>query len=285
MLHKTGYDVHRRRMVSPAIKVALAIAFAYAVIALVAYLAQRKLMYFPSPLHVAPLAAGLADVAERMIETPDGERVVTWYGKAAPGQPTILYFHGNGGNLAIRAERIRRYLERGRGVLMMSYRGYSGSSGSPSESANIADARLAYQLLLADNVAPHDIILYGESLGTGVATQLATEKPVGGLVLDSPFTSAVDVGSRRYPFLPVRLLMKDRYEVLANIARVSAPLLVIHGELDRIVPFEMGQAVYAAANEPKKFISFPRAGHNDHSLHGSLEAIQDWIDQLRATPR
>ena len=153
-------------MGTSAVKLALFIALLYALILLVAYMAQRKLTYFPSPLRVAPAVVGLPDVAERIIETPDGERVVTWHGKAAPGQPTILYFHGNGGNLAHRAERIRRYLERGRGMLMMSYRGYSGSTGHPTESANLADARLAYQLLLADGIPPDDIILYGESLGT-----------------------------------------------------------------------------------------------------------------------
>lgn len=271
-------------MLIPAGKLVLLIAFAYVLIALVAYLAQRKLTYFPSPERVEPAAVGLAGVAERIIETPDGERVVAWYGKAAAGQPTILYFHGNGGNLALRSERIRRYLDRGQGMLMMSYRGYSGSSGHPSEAANLADARLAYQMLIEEGVAPSDIILYGESLGSGVATRIAFENPVGGLILDSPFTSAADVGARRYPFLPVRLMMWDRYEVLRYIAKIRAPLLIIHGERDRIVPFEMGQAVFAAANEPKKLVSFANGGHNDHSLHGSFEAIQDWIEQLRQHP-
>ena len=267
-------------MVFPAVKLILAIAFAYVLIALVIYFAQRKLTYFPSPDRVLPADVGLPQVAERVIETPDGERVVTWYAKSAPGQPTILYFHGNGGNLAIRAERIRRYLDRGQGMLMMSYRGYSGSSGHPSEAKNLADARRAYEMLIADGIAPADIILYGESLGSGVATRIAVEKPVAGLILDSPFTSAADVGARRYPFLPVKLMMWDRYEVLRHIPNVGAPLLVIHGKRDRVVPYHMGQAVFAAANEPKKLVSFANAGHNDHSLHGSFEAVQDWIHQL-----
>lgn len=267
-------------MAYSALKLVLIVALAYGLLLLVGYFVQRKLMYFPLPERVAPAEAGLANVAERIIETPDGERVISWYGTAAPGQPTILYFHGNGGNLALRSDRIRRYLERGRGMLMMSYRGYSGSTGEPTEAANLGDARLAYEMLLAEGIAPSDIIVYGESLGSGVATRIATEKPVAGLILDSPFTSAVDVGARHYPFLPVRLLMRDRYEVRRIIKDVRAPILIVHGERDRIVPYEMGQAVFEAAAEPKKLVSFPLAGHNDHSLHGSFEAIQDWIDQL-----
>jgi len=269
-------------MAYSAVKLALILALAYGLILLVANVVQRKLMYDPSAERVAPAEVGLANVEERIIETPDGERVVAWYGRAAPGEPTILYFHGNGGNLALRSERIRNYLNRGRGMLMMSYRGYSGSTGRPSEQANIADARLAYELLIAEGVAPADIIIYGESLGTGVAARIASEKPIGGLILDSPFTSAVDVGAWHYPYLPVRLLMTDRYEVKSLIGQVRAPVLVVHGELDRVVPYEMGQAVFEAANEPKKLVSLPFAGHNNHALHGSFEAIQEWIDQIRS---
>ncbi len=267
-------------MAIAALKLLLAIAFSYVIIALIIYLAQRKLTYFPSPERVAPAAVGLPHVAERIFDTHDGERVVAWHGKAEPGQPTILYFHGNGGNLALRSERIRRYLDRGQGMLMVSYRGYSGSSGRPTEANNVADARLAYQMLITDGISPAEIIIYGESLGSGVATRIAVEKPVGGLILDSPFTSAADVGAQRYPLLPVRLMMWDRYEVLRYIANVRTPLLVIHGERDRVVPFKMGQTVFAAANEPKELVSFPHAGHNDHSLHGSFEAIQDWISRV-----
>lgn len=264
------------------LKIATTICLLYALIVAAGYFAQRKLMYFPLPERVAPAEVGLAEVEERIIQTPDGERVVAWYGRAQPGQPTILYFHGNGGNLAVRAERIRRYIDCGQGILMMSYRGYSGSTGSPSEKANVADARLAYDLLIEEGVAPADIIVYGESLGTAVAARIAAERPVGGLILDSPFTSAVDVGAQHYPLFPVRLLMRDRYEVLPYVAKTQAPLLVIHGERDDIVPVEMGRQVYAAARSPKKLVTFPLAGHNDHTFHGSFEAIQAWIGELRA---
>src|SRR5262249_43046729 len=159
----------------------------YAAIALAAYLGQRKLMYFPDRARTLPTEVGLAGVAERTIETPDGERVVAWYGRARPGQPTLLYFHGNGGSLAVRAPRIARFMDEGWGVYMMTYRGYGGSTGSPSEAANIADARLAYHDLVKEDVLPRSIVAYGESLGSGIAVRIAAELPVGAVILDAPY--------------------------------------------------------------------------------------------------
>ena len=263
-------------------RIALIFTSGYALIAFVAYLAERRLTYFPSTERVLPAEAGLLGVDELTLDTPDGEKVLVWYAQAQPGQPTLLYFHGNGGNLARRRERVRRFAELGLGLFMMSYRGYSGSTGRPSEAANMADAELAYRALTAKGVPPEDIILYGESLGTGIATRLATEFPVLGLILESPYTSLPDVGAQRYPFLPVRALMKDRYEQLRCIGKIRAPLLVIHGMRDQVVPFEMGQAVFAAAPEPKQFAALLQAAHNDHARYGGLEAIAGWIAALRS---
>ena len=132
------------------VKLAVFALCAYAAILLAAYLGQRRLMYFPDRAYTRPAEVGLMDVEERVLKTPDGARVITWYGKAQPGKPTLLYFHGNAGSLAVRAERIRRFMNEGWGVCMMSYRGYSGSKGSPTETANVADARLAYGALVQD---------------------------------------------------------------------------------------------------------------------------------------
>ena len=146
----------------------------------------------------------------------------------------------------------------------------------------MADALAVFDHLEQDGISPQDIILYGESLGSGVAVQLAEQRRVGGLILDAPFTSLADVGALVYPFLPVRLALADRYESLSRIANVSAPLLIIHGERDEIVPFHMGETLFAAAREPKHFVGFPDAGHNDHHLFGAFEVIQTWIDRVRA---
>jgi fermentation-respiration switch protein FrsA (DUF1100 family) len=254
----------------------------YGAAVLVMYVAQRRFIYFPDPARTSPGAAGLPDVVERIIATPDGEKIIAWYGKAKPGEPTLLYFHGNGGALELRNERIRKYLDRGRGMFMMSYRGYSGSTGSPSEAANVADAKLAYDALVKEGVHPADIILYGESLGTGIAIQVAAEKTVAGVILDSPYTSIAERAAELYPWLPVRLLLKDRYDSIRYIGDVHAPIFILHGEADDVVPVEMGRRLFEAANLPKEIKTLPGAGHDDHSKFASFEIINGWIDKLRS---
>ncbi len=259
----------------------IAAASLYAIAATAMYAAQRRFIYFPDPARVTPTEAGLSGVSEVIIPTPDGQKLVAWYGKAKAGQPTLLYFHGNGGSLALRSETIRRYLDRGRGMFMMAYRGYSGSTGSPSEAANVADAKLAYDALVKDGVPPDDIILYGESLGSGVAIQVAQEKKVAGLILDSPYTSILELAIAQYPWLPVRLLLKDRYESIRYIGDVHVPIFILHGEADDVVPVEMARRLFAAANEPKEIRTMPGAGHVIHD-GPSFEYVDDWIERLRA---
>ena len=264
------------------IKVVIVVALAlYAMAVVVMYAAQRRFIYFPEPGRTSPAAAGVPDVSERIIATPDGEKVVAWYGKAQRGQPTLLYFQGNGGTLELRSETISRYLARGRGMFMMSYRGFSGSTGAPSEAANVADAKLAYDTLIKDGVSPDDIILYGESLGTGVAIQVAREKMVAGVILDSPYTSILELASQYYPWLPVSLLLEDRYESIRYIRDVHVPIFILHGEADDVVPVEMGRRLFAAANEPKELKTIPGGGHVIHDGPTS-EIVNRWIDRLRA---
>jgi fermentation-respiration switch protein FrsA (DUF1100 family) len=264
------------------VKVIVVVVLGWASIALAAYLGQRRLMYFPDRSRVSPAAAGLLSVAERVLNTPDGERVLAWYGKAEPDKPTLLYFHGNGGSLFARAERVRRFMGVGWGVYMMTYRGYGGSSGRPSEAANLADARLAYEDVLAQGVPAARLVLYGESLGTGIAARLATERPAAGLVLEAPFTSAVAVGALAYPFLPVSLLLTDRYETRAYITSVRMPLLILHGERDRTIPVAMGRELFRLASAPKRLAVFPNGGHTDLYLgdNGALQVMQEWIASL-----
>lgn len=263
--------------------VALLVLYGLAVAA--TYALQRRLIYFPDTQRISPALVNLPGVEERTLETPDGARVLVWYGRAKAGYPTLLYFHGNAGSFEFRQERIRRYMARGIGVYMMTYRGYGGSTGSPSEAHNVADAKLAYDSLAAAGVAPADIIVYGESLGTGVAVQLAASKPVGGVILDAPYTSLVDVAASIYPYLPARWLMTDRYETMTYIAQVTAPLLVLHGENDEVVPVAMGKAVFAAANEPKTLEVIAGAGHSDHWNFGSYDKAYAWLDAWQAARR
>jgi fermentation-respiration switch protein FrsA (DUF1100 family) len=269
------------------IKLAVFALVAYAAILLAAYLGQRRLMYFPDRTRTLPAEVGLADVAERTLVTPDGERIVAWYGKARPGEPTLLYFHGNAGGLADRAERIRRFMAEGWGICMMAYRGYAGSTGSPSEAANVADARLAYDALVSEGVAPASIVLYGESLGTGVAVQLAAERPAAGLILDAPYTSILEIGKQAYPYLPVSTFLEDRYETRAYIGRVHMPLLILHGEADEVIPAAMGRELLGLANEPKRLVILPDAGHSNIYIDGNdgLVAVKQWLGELKLTHR
>jgi uncharacterized protein len=255
-------------------------AVAYLAIAVGMYVFQSDFLYVRDPTRTLPANADLPDVVERVLKTPDGESLIAWYAGAKPGQPTLLYFHGNGGALEIRRERIAKYMSRGRGMFMLAYRGYSGSTGLPSEAANIADAQLAYETLINEGIKPEDIILYGESLGTGVAIQLAVEKKVRGLVLDSPYTSMIERASQIYWWLPVGLLLRDHYMSRDFIKQVHVPLFVLHGQADNIVPVAMGNEMFSLANEPKEIKTLPGAGHNDHWQFGSFEAINEWIDRL-----
>jgi uncharacterized protein len=253
----------------------------YAALVVGMYTAQRSFLFRPDPARVPPDAVSLTGYAEVTLKTPDGEQLVAWHAVAEPGKKTLLYFHGNAGNIAGRRDRLEAYHNRfGFGVLILGYRGSSGSTGSVSEANYVADAKLSYDWLLARGVAAQDIVLYGESLGTGVAVRTAAENPVGGVILDAPYTAVVDIAAARYWFLPVRLLLSDQFRSLELMPRITAPLLVIHGALDPIIPVEMGRAIFAAANEPKQMIEYPQAGHIFHSQFGSLERIREFVNGL-----
>jgi fermentation-respiration switch protein FrsA (DUF1100 family) len=266
------------------IKLLAGVVAAYVLLVFAGYLVQRRLMYFPDVARVQPSEVGLGGVSERVLKTPDGAQVIAWYGRARPGKPTLLYFHGNGGSLSIRAERVRRFMAEGWGVYMMTYRGYGGSTGTPSEVHNVADARLAYGALMLEGVAPGSIIAYGESLGTGIATRIAIERQVAGLVLEAPYTSIVDVAVLSYPFLPVRLLLIDRYETAKYITNVKVPLLILHGEHDRVVPVGMGRELARLANEPKRLVVFPEGRHSNLYVDGNnaIEVLRSWVADLKS---
>ena len=260
--------------------VAIYIALAFFITAL-----QGRLIYKPDPRRTTPQRGGHYDVEELRIPTADGATLVAWYARAIPGQPTLLYFHGNAGHIELRDERLTELKSRGYGVLMPSMRGYGGSTGRPSEAAAIADAKLVHTCLRNSGVAAEDIIVFGESLGTGIATQLAASRKVGALVLDSPYTSMADLAVKAYPWLPVRRMLRDHFDTLRHIRRVTVPILILHGEADRLVPVDMGRAVFDAAVAPKTLITFPGVPHLEHVPHGSFEDVDQWIGTLVAGER
>jgi hypothetical protein len=226
------------------------------------YMAQGSLQYFPERRRTDPRAAGLPEAEEAVLDTADGEQVIAWHVPPREEQPVFLYFHGNGGSVRWRNERFRAIIADGSGLIALSYRGYGGSSGRPTEKGLLADAAAAYEYAIA-RYSTERVILWGESLGSAVAISLAADNPIGRLVLEAPFTSAVDVGARHYWFIPVRLFMKDQFRSDLVAGKITAPVLVVHGEDDCVVPLTLGKRLYALIRSPKRFVSIARAGHSD----------------------
>ncbi len=248
----------------------------YGSIVALMYFMQRAMMYFPAAARTAPAAAGLPQAREIVLDTEDGERVLAWHVPPRGEKPVILYFHGNGGALVHRVPRFAPLVADGTGLIALSYRGYGGSSGSPSEDGFLADAAAVYAFAVQLYPAAR-LVLWGESIGAAVAIALAAEREVGALVLEAPFTSAADVGAAVYSFLPVRLLMKDQFHSDQRIGKIKVPLLIMHGARDATVPIAFGEKLFALANEPKRFVRFARGGHNDLDDHGALEAVREFL--------
>lgn len=260
------------------------VAALYVLVVGVLYVFQRNLLFIPSSHVGSPGAVGAGDMAEVQLATADGLSLKSWYKPARDGRPTLVYFHGNGGNIASRAKRARPYLNAGLGVLLVGYRGYGGNPGRPSEDGLYEDGRAALRFVAADGVPPARTVLYGESLGSAVAIQLAVEQaeqgePVAAVVCEGAPSSVVDVAARRYPFAPVRTLIKDRFHSHAKVADINAPLLLVHGENDIVVPARFGQALFDAAVEPKEIRWIEGAGHNNLP-HFAIDAtVLDFIDR------
>jgi fermentation-respiration switch protein FrsA (DUF1100 family) len=259
---------------------AVGVMVAYGGIVGVIYLAQRSLMYVPDLARVSPTAAGLPQAEELTLMTADSEQLVAWHVPPRSENPVILYFPGNGGALRHRADRFTQLVQSGFGVVAISYRGFGGSTGSPSETGLLLDAETAYAFC-TDYYAAKRIVVWGESLGTGVAVALAGKHLIGRLVLEAPFTSAADVARLSYPLIPVGLLMKDQFRSDARIGAITVPTLVLHGERDRVVPIALGERLYAAIRAPKRFVRFADGEHEGLDVRGAVAAVRDF---LAATP-
>jgi len=241
-------------------------------------LVQRAILFpIPSSERIAPAAAGFHDVEEQVLTTVDGEKIVVWHVPAKPGRPVILYFHGNGDYLAGFFARFRDFIADGTGVVAPAYRGYSGSTGKPSEEGLLQDAEAAWAFTSARYAADR-IVVWGFSLGSGPAVALAAEHPVGRLILEAPYSSIADVAAAAFPIFPVRWLLKDPFRSDLRIARVKARLLVMHGARDPTIPIVFGERLFALANEPKQFVRFPDGGHNDLDYFGASAVARRFID-------
>ncbi len=242
---------------------------------------QRRLIYFPFPAQVPRAKALLAGARELTLRTVDGLALGAWLVEA--GGPdrgvAVLVANGNAGNRSLRAPLARALASAGLAVLLFDYRGYGGNPGRPSEQGLARDVRAAHRFLLEEaEVAPTRLLYYGESLGSAVVTELATEHPPAGLVLRSPFVDLASVGRVHYPFLPVRTLLRDRYPLADQLARVQVPTTVVYGSRDSIVPPEQSRAVAAVAAGETRVVEIAGADHNDPALLDGEKLIEAVVE-------
>ncbi|WP_234680451.1 alpha/beta hydrolase [Bradyrhizobium monzae] len=256
-----------------------------AIILAAGYLAGLALLYFkqrdmlfpiPTIERTAPAAAGFPEAEEHVLAASDGENVIAWHVPARPGRPVILYFPGNGDFLAGLVGRFKALTADGTGLVALSYRGYAGSSGAPSEDGLLRDGTAAYSFAAARYDAQR-IVAWGFSLGTGVAVAVASDHPIQKLVLEAPYTSIADVAAAQFRFVPVRLLIRDPLHSDRRIARVTVPLLIVHGAQDRTIPIAFGERLFALAREPKQFVRIPAGGHDDLGSFGMAEIARRFI--------
>lgn len=248
------------------------------------FFGQRRLLYRPGTARPELGELAALGVRETELATADGLALLAWYRPAPAGRPVLVYFHGNGGHIGHRSERLRRFAGEGFSVLMPEYRGYGGNPGRPNEAGLYADGRAALDFLAEAGVPPQQIVLWGESLGSGVAVRMAAERPVGGVVLEAPFTSVAAVAQCHYPFVPAARMVQDRFDSLAVIGRVAAPILFLHGERDRVVPIQFGRALFEAAASPKEAWVSPQAGHVNLARYGALDVAIGFIEGLAVGP-
>lgn len=247
------------------------------------FLCQRSLLYFPSHSYVTLRDAyANRSFQEMPIRTADGLDLKAWYAPATTKPFTFVFFHGNGDNLATASETADLYIAAGYGFLVAEYRGYSGLPGKPTEAGLYADGRACMNAVMARGVKSENIILFGHSLGTGIAVQIAEEFDVGGLVLLAPYTSVAKMAQVEYPYIPAKYLVLDRFESDEKIGKLHLPVLIANGTDDQIIPPSQGKHLYDLANEPKEFRSIPGRGHND-AFNDFVPIALAWANGLHST--
>lgn len=240
------------------------------------YKPVRQVLYSPEELNL--------DYENVALNTPDSLKLSAWFIPAKNAKTTILFCHGNGGNIMHRLDTINIFNELGVNCFIFDYQGYGQSEGTPTEEGTYIDARTAYDWLTKDKIiSPDNVIIFGRSLGASIAANLASKVNAKALVIESAFTSYVDIGKKFYPYMPVKWFARYSYQTIDCIKNVNCPVMVVHSSSDDLVPFEFGQELYQAANEPKKFVEIC-GGHNDGFLLSSeiyKKAWGDWLAFLR----
>jgi fermentation-respiration switch protein FrsA (DUF1100 family) len=243
------------------------------------YFAQRSILYpIPEKVRTSPAAAGFPEAEEHVLSTSDGEKIVAWHVPPREGKPVIIFFHGNGDILAWRVSWFREMIAGDAGLIAMSFRGYAGSSGSPTESGLLQDAEAAYAFAI-QHYPPERIVVWGFSLGTGPAVALAANRRIGKLILEAPYTSIVDVAAAAFPVVPVRWFMHDKFHSDQRIADVTAPVLIMHGERDHTIPIRFGERLYELARQPKQMVRFSEGGHDDLDNFGAMDVARAFLEK------
>ena len=225
---------------------------------------QRKILFNVSGIPKKPSEYGLTNVNELRILTSDGISLLAWYSKPKNNNPTLLYFHGNSFDIGERSYRIDRYIKEGWGVLLFAWRGYSGNKGYPSELNLYKDGESVINWIKSSTSTKNEnIVLYGESLGTGVAVELATRYSFKSVILEAPFTSIADIAQKRYKIYPVKYLILDKFDNISKITKILSPVLIISGKKDEIIPHYHSKKLFSQANEPKSCVFIDEAMHNN----------------------
>jgi len=258
----------------------------YLVLALMLYLFQGRMVFLsnlPSrALDASPSDIGL-DYEDVSLTTSDNERLHGWYVPAADSKGVLLFFHGNAGNISHRLDSIKIFHELGLDTLIIDYRGYGQSTGKTTEQGTYLDAQAAWDYLINDRRIPADrIIIFGRSLGGAVGAWLGVQHTPAAVIIESSFSSGVDMAHRLYPFFPVRLITRLQYPVVDYASRLNCPVLVVHSKHDEIIPFAMGQAIYAAVKQQKKFLEL-RGDHNNGFFISQREYVAGLNDFIQET--
>jgi fermentation-respiration switch protein FrsA (DUF1100 family) len=252
----------------------LSICFVFGLVLL--YFFQRHLIYHPNKLRPNLADYHATDMSIVSLHTQDNMTLSAWYKAAQANQPTVLLLHGNAGHVGNRMPLAKHFIAAGYGVLLLEYRGYGGNMGSPTEQGLYADGRAALQFLHQQGITAQQIVIFGESLGTAVATQLASEATYCCVILQSPFTSLVNLARLHYPWALIK--PKDRFDSLSRIDAIHAPLLILHGKIDKLVPLYEGQALFDKALEPKQILIFEDKSHNDLWNEAYYAAVIQFIN-------
>ena len=264
--------------------IVLALVSFYVLLLTIVFSVQRNLLYHPSVDNYLKdeVTNEPTEIEKVKITTVDNIDLVAWfYNKNIEKFKTILFFHGNAGSLENRTYKLNHFKDLNVNFLIIAWRGFSGNAGKPNEAGLYRDAAGAIKWLKSKGITEKNIILYGESLGTGVAVEVAQNKNYAGIILESPYTSMVNMGKKYYPFFPVRFLLKDKFENYKKITNISVPVLIIHGKIDKIVPFAMGRKIYQLANEPKFFYSQEYGDHMVDYDEKLLLALKKFIQSLK----